>query len=153
MFKQQLGAKLDYGFNRVRSDDNSLKFKLNYSRVNAQLVYDPTTAIGLPVQMGVVLHAGPGYSFVKPLGIYVENDLSFFNAMGGLEIHYEDMYAVSADGRRLKKWYGWLAPSDEIGFRGDVIPPLALDFEDDGPMYLEPTRTRPRCCKVETARP
>ena len=89
MFKEQFGAKLDYCFNRISNEDNTTEFKLNYSRVNAQLVFDPTYSLNfLPERMGLVLHAGPGYSFVKPLGNYVENDISFFNVMGGLEVHY-----------------------------------------------------------------
>ena len=89
MFSEQFGAKLDYSFNRISSEDNTPEFKLNYSRVNAQLVFDPTNSIDfLPTRMGFVLHAGPGYSFVKPLGNYVDNNISFFNVMGGLELHY-----------------------------------------------------------------
>jgi len=89
MFKKKLGAKLDYNFNRISSDDSSPEFKLNYSRVNVQLVFDPTYDLYfLPHRMGVVLHAGPGYSFVKPLGSYADNKNSFFNVMGGLEIHF-----------------------------------------------------------------
>ena len=89
MFKSKLGAKLDFNFNRISNDDSASEFKLNYSRVNAQLVFDPTNNLYfLPERMGVVLHAGPGYSFVKPLGNYGDNKLSFLNIMGGLEVHY-----------------------------------------------------------------
>jgi len=89
MFKQQFGAKLDFGYNRMSSEDPSPEFKLNYSRVNAQLVYDPTYNLYfLPQRMGLVLHAGPGYSFAKPLGNFSNNNLSFFNVMGGLEVHF-----------------------------------------------------------------
>ncbi|HKK12350.1 MAG TPA: outer membrane beta-barrel protein [Flavobacteriaceae bacterium] len=89
MFTKQLGAKLDFSFNRISSDDNSPEFKLNYSRINAQIVFDPTYNLYfLPQRMGVVMHAGPGYSFVKPLGNYSANDTSFFNVMGGLEVHF-----------------------------------------------------------------
>lgn len=89
MFHARLGAKLDYSYNRIASDSDSPEFKLNYSRINAQLVYDPTNSLNfLPNRMGVVLHGGPGYSFVKPLGNYANNNISFFNAMGGLEIHF-----------------------------------------------------------------
>ena len=89
MFKQQFGAKLDFGYNRMSSEDPSPEFKLNYSRVNAQFVYDPTYNLYfLPQRMGLVLHAGPGYSFVKPLGNFSNNNLSFFNFMGGLEVHF-----------------------------------------------------------------
>ncbi|WP_028871385.1 outer membrane beta-barrel protein [Psychroserpens burtonensis] len=89
MFKRQLGAKLDFGFNRFSSDDSSIEFKTNYTRINAQFVYDPTEAIGfLPLRLGLVAHAGPGYSLVKPLGDFGDNKRSFLNLMGGLEIHY-----------------------------------------------------------------
>ncbi|GGH35781.1 hypothetical protein IA57_07105 [Mangrovimonas yunxiaonensis] len=89
MFSRQFGAKLDYGFNRISNESQTPEFKLNYSRINAQAVYDPTSKLRfLPAQMGVVTHAGPGYSFVKPLGVYADNDLSFFNVMAGFEVHY-----------------------------------------------------------------
>ncbi|WP_047552037.1 outer membrane beta-barrel protein [Psychroserpens sp. Hel_I_66] len=89
MFKPQLGGKLDFGFNRFSSDDNSLDFKTNYTRINAQLVYDPTVSIGfLPPQIGLVTHAGPGYSFIKPLGEFGNNKTSYLNLMAGLEVHY-----------------------------------------------------------------
>lgn len=89
MFKPQLGAKLDFGFNRFSNGDNSPEFKINYTRINAQLVFDPTESIGfLPPRIGLVTHAGPGYSFVKPLGDYSGNKVSFLNVMAGLEVHY-----------------------------------------------------------------
>lgn len=89
MFKPQLGAKLDFGFNRFSSADNSIEFKTNYTRINAQVVYDPTESISfIPLRMGLVAHAGPGYSFVKPLGNFGANKTSFLNVMAGLEIHY-----------------------------------------------------------------
>lgn len=97
MFKPQLGAKLDFGFNRFSSDDDSVEFKTNYTRLNAQIVYDPTESLPfLPQRMGLVTHAGPGYSFVKPLGNFGNNKLSFFNAMAGLEIHYGITQRMSA---------------------------------------------------------
>ncbi len=89
MFKRQFGAKLDFGFNRFSNEDNSPEFKINYTRINAQFVYDPTEDLGfLPQRIGLVAHAGPGYSFVKPLGDFSDNNVSFLNVMGGLEIHY-----------------------------------------------------------------
>jgi hypothetical protein len=89
MFKRQFGAKLDFGFNRFSNGDNSPEFKINYTRLNAQFVYDPTESIGfLPEQIGLVAHAGPGYTFVKPLGDYSNNKTSFLNIMAGLEVHY-----------------------------------------------------------------
>lgn len=89
MFSEQLGAKLDFSYNRISSDSGSPDFKLNYSRINTQLVFDPTNKLNfLPNRMGIVMHAGPGYSFIKPLGNYANNKISFFNAMAGLEIHF-----------------------------------------------------------------
>lgn len=89
MFKQQFGGKLDFGFNRFSNDGDSPDFKINYTRINAQFVYDPTESIGfLPQRIGLVTHAGPGYSFVKPLGDFSDNNISFLNLMTGLEIHY-----------------------------------------------------------------
>ncbi|WP_460217715.1 outer membrane beta-barrel protein [Psychroserpens sp. MEBiC05023] len=97
MFKPQLGAKLDFGYNRFSSDDASIEFKANYTRLNAQIVYDPTESISfLPQRIGLVAHAGPGYSFVKPLGNFGGNKTSFFNLMTGLEIHYGITQRMSA---------------------------------------------------------
>ena len=100
MFKEQLGVKLDYGFSRFSSADDSPEFKDNYSRVNAQFVFDATKTLAfLPQRIGVVGYAGPGYSFVKPLGDYVDNKLSFFNVMAGVEFHYgiNERLSVFAD--------------------------------------------------------
>jgi hypothetical protein len=89
MFKTQLGAKLDFGYNRISSEDSSPEFKFNYTRINAQLVFDPTQSLYfIPQRMGVVVHAGPGLSFIKPLASYGENKLSFLNLMAGFELHY-----------------------------------------------------------------
>ncbi|OIQ30056.1 MAG: cell envelope biogenesis protein OmpA [Bacteroidetes bacterium MedPE-SWsnd-G2] len=89
MFKQQLGVKLDYGYNKIKSSDESLDFEVNYSRINAQFVYDATSDLRfLPSHIGLVAHLGPGYSFSKPLNVYGNNDTSFFNSIVGLELHY-----------------------------------------------------------------
>lgn len=89
MFKPQLGAKLDFGFNRFSSDGDSPEFKINYTRINVQAVYDPMELITfLPERIGLVAHAGPGYSIVKPLGDFSNNKNSFLNVMAGLEVHY-----------------------------------------------------------------
>ena len=89
MFKRTYGVKLDYGFNRFKNDDGSAEFKINYSRINAQFVFDPTEYIGfLPTRLRTILHAGPGFSFAKPLGNLGDNKQSYLNLLGGLEIHY-----------------------------------------------------------------
>lgn len=89
MFNSKVGAKLDYGYNRFVNADNSPEFKVNYSRINAQLVFDANKSLTiLPQQIGIIAHAGPGMTFVKPLANYSENKESFFNVMTGLEFHY-----------------------------------------------------------------
>lgn len=88
MFTKNFGGKLDYGFSRISNKKNTAAFKLNYSRVNLQLVYDASQIISFSNRMGTFLHAGPGYSFVKPLGNFTNNDVSFLNVMGGVEFHY-----------------------------------------------------------------
>lgn len=89
MFKPQLGVKVDFGFNRFANGDDIPDFKVNYTRFNAQIVYDPTEIIGfLPSRMRFVLHAGPGISFVKPLGSLDENKQTYLNFLIGSELHY-----------------------------------------------------------------
>jgi hypothetical protein len=89
MFKRQFGAKLDFGYNRFSNESDTPFFKVNYSRINAQFIYDPTPIMTfLPIGMGLVAHAGPGFSIIKPLGVYGENKTSYLNVMGGIEIHY-----------------------------------------------------------------
>ncbi|MDY2585821.1 cell envelope biogenesis protein OmpA [Winogradskyella aquimaris] len=89
MFKRTYGVKLDYGFNRFKNDDGSPEFKINYSRINTQFVFDPTEYLGfLPLRFRTILHAGPGFSFVKPLGCLGDNKQSYLNLLGGLELHY-----------------------------------------------------------------
>lgn len=90
MFKPQLGAKLDFGYNRFANEDNTPEFKVNYTRINAQFVYDATNDITfLPLGMAFVGHVGPGYSIIKPLGDFKDNKTSFLNVMGGVELHYK----------------------------------------------------------------
>lgn len=89
MFTRNLGAKLDYGFNRFKSESDTQEFKVNYSRVNAQLVYNPSESLNfLPQPMQLVLHAGPGFSFAKPLGTLDDNKQSYLNFNLGAEVHY-----------------------------------------------------------------
>jgi hypothetical protein len=89
MFKGNYGVKLDYGFNRFKSDDESLEFKINYSRINAQFVFDPSEYLGfLLARTRIILHAGPGLALVKPLGNLGDNKQTYLNLLGGLEFHY-----------------------------------------------------------------
>lgn len=96
MFARSIGAKLDLGYNRFSNADESAEFKTNYTRINAQLVYDSTNdLIFLPSSIGLVGHFGPGLSFIKPLGNYSDNNHSVFNVLAGLEIHYRIAKTVS----------------------------------------------------------
>ena len=100
MFSRQFGAKLDFGYNRISNISGSPEFKLNYSRINAQVVYDATNKLTfLPPGIGLIPHVGPGFTFIKPLGDYPDNKTSFFNIMAGLEIHYNlaRTYSVFVD--------------------------------------------------------
>ena len=97
MLARSIGAKLDLGYNRFSNADESAEFKTNYTRINAQLVYDSTNdLIFLPSSIGLVGHFGPGLSFIKPLGNYSDNNHSVFNVLAGLEIHYRIAKTVSA---------------------------------------------------------
>jgi hypothetical protein len=88
MLKPSFGAKLDYGFNRISNNETSQDFKLNYSRINLQGVFDLSRILFISNRVGTFVHAGPGLSFITPLGNFPENKISFFNAMAGLELHY-----------------------------------------------------------------
>lgn len=89
MFKKEYGLRLDYGFNRFKNDNGSPEFKINYSRINAQFVFDLTDNLSfVPRRMRTILHAGPGYSFTKPLGNLGGKEQSYFNVLGGFELHY-----------------------------------------------------------------
>ncbi len=89
MFKPKFGAKLDFGYNRFSNLNHTPEFKINYTRLNAQLVYNATSVFSfLPQRMGTFVHAGPGYTSIKPLGNYTQNDASFINVMAGIEFHY-----------------------------------------------------------------
>jgi len=96
MFTRDLGAKLDFGYSRFSQADGTAEFKTNYTRLNAQFVYDATKNIGfLPSHFGIVLHAGPGFTFMKPLGNFKDNKQTYLNLLAGLEVHYGITDAVS----------------------------------------------------------
>lgn len=119
MFSRTLGAKLDFGYNRLSNTSGSPEFKVNYSRINAQVVYDPSNSINfLPPNLALVAHGGPGFTFVKPLGNYGDNNTSFLNAMIGIEFHYglsqsmslfldtSYIYSLSGDYDNLEAGFG-----------------------------------------------
>ncbi len=87
MHTPKFGVKLDYGFNRIKNTSNAPEFKVNYSRVNLQFVFNPKTLMRMPKNLNFILHTGPGLSFIKPLNTYTSNKTTFFNALGGIEMH------------------------------------------------------------------
>jgi hypothetical protein len=127
MFSDKLGAKLDVGFNRSSNADGSLEFKLNYTRVNAQLVYDFTPVFSfLPERIALVSHIGPGVSFTQPLGEFAENKYTYLNALAGFELHYglsrslsiysDISYAFSLSGQQK-----YDVNVDGFSFNGDLL--------------------------------
>ncbi|MEC3906700.1 outer membrane beta-barrel protein [Tamlana sp. 2201CG12-4] len=88
MFMPKLGAKLDFGYNSFSNAERSPEFKLNYTRINLQLVYDASKLLSFSNKLGLFLHAGPGSTTIKPLGNYGDNKTTFLNTVTGLEIHY-----------------------------------------------------------------
>ncbi len=89
MLKRQYGVRLDFGFNRFKNDTDSPEFKINYSRINAQFVHNPTEYFGfLPQRLSTYAHAGPGVAFVKPLVTLGDNKQTYLNVNMGLEFHY-----------------------------------------------------------------
>ena len=118
MFRPKFGAKLDFGYSRFSNKDNTPAFKVNYSRINAQLVYDASRLFGTASsRIGVFPHAGLGFSFIKPLGNYPENKTSFMNLMGGVEFHFGLTDSVSL----------YLDTSYIYGF-GDDFAPVSTGF-------------------------
>ena len=89
MFKPLWGARLDYNFSRFKNAPNSTEFKVNYSRVNAQLVFDATPILSFSKYFGVETHAGLGLSFVSPLNQFKDNKRTYLNAIAGLEFNYQ----------------------------------------------------------------
>lgn len=125
MFKPLVGAKLDFGFNRFSNIDNSPEFKVNYSRINMQVVYDASIITSFSDRMGAFIHAGPGFSMIKPLGNFGDNKTSYLNAMGGIELHYgiSDKLSIYIDTSYIFGFGKDFNPvSDGFGsFNGDLL--------------------------------
>ncbi|MCX7550953.1 cell envelope biogenesis protein OmpA [Xanthomarina sp. F2636L] len=143
MFKRQFGAKLDFGYNRIAHDGSSPYFKVNYSRINAQFIYDPTPVFTfLPIGMGVVAHAGPGFSMIKPLGEYGGNKTSFLNVMAGIEFHYSitDVLTVYLDTSYI---YGFGSDFDPVSdgfgsFSGNLLTAtIGVSYSLSGCYYCD----------------
>lgn len=106
MFSRNLGAKLDLGYNRSSNGSGSQPFKLNYTRINAQAVYDFKDVFTfLPEQIGIVGHAGPGVSMTKPMvdaanSTYGNLSTTYLNMLAGVEVHYRlsQVLSIYVDG-------------------------------------------------------
>ena len=127
MFSDLLGTKLDYGFNRSVNDSGSKPFKLNYSRVNLQLVYDASQELHfLPERLKIVAHSGPGFSFTQPLGIDSENKYTYLNWLIGLEAHYKvsralALYTDVAFAYSLSSKDKYNSAIDGFSFNGNLV--------------------------------
>lgn len=125
MFKPKLGAKLDFGYNRFSNLDNTPEFKVNYSRINLQVVYDASIITSFSNRIGAFAHAGPGYSMIKPLGNYGDNKISYLNVMAGIEFHYgiSDKLSIYLDTSYIKGFAKDFNPvADGFGsFNGDLL--------------------------------
>ena len=128
MFNRSFGAKLDFGYNRASNENDSPEFKLNYTRINGQLVYDFSKDLSffLPPQFATVLHFGPGISITKPLANYAENKHTFINGLAGFEIHYGISQTVSVYSDvsyilALSKKEKYDPATDGFSFNGDMM--------------------------------
>ncbi|MDD7886819.1 outer membrane beta-barrel protein [Flavivirga sp. 57AJ16] len=125
MFKPMLGAKLDYGFSRISNQKDTQPFKLNYSRINLQAVYNANRIFNLSQNKGVFVHAGPGLTSVKPLGNFTQNKTSFMNAMAGVELHFgvSDKLSIYTDVSYIHGFAKDFEPiSDGFGaFNGNLL--------------------------------
>ncbi len=127
MFAGTWGAKFDLGYNRASNSDDSSEFKLNYTRINLQAVYDFYNTLGfLPSRMTAVAHAGPGLSISKPLGSYSENNYTYLNAIGGMEFHYGIAPTVSvftdlSYALKLSSKDKYDPAADGFSFNGDMF--------------------------------
>jgi hypothetical protein len=125
MFKSPFGAKLDFGFNRFSNLKNTPEFKVNYSRINLQMVFDASSIVSVTNKMGTFFHAGPGFSIVKPLGNFADNNVSYINIMAGIELHYgiSDTLSIYLDSSYIKGFSENFNPeSNGFGsFNGDLL--------------------------------
>lgn len=127
MLSDEFGGKLDVGFSRSSNSANSPEFKLNYTRVNVQAVYNFSKLLRfLPERIMVVGHAGPGVTFSKPLGNFSQNTYTYLNALGGLEFHYGlsrtiSMYSDLGYVLALSGTEKYNPVVDGFSFNGDLI--------------------------------
>ena len=89
VFKRNLGAKLDIHYNRFSSTGTDRAFKLNYTRVNLEGVYNVSDKLKfLSTRSRIMVHLGPGLSMSKPLGIYSAHSATFLNLNAGVAYEF-----------------------------------------------------------------
>lgn len=143
MFKPKLGTKLDFGFNRFANLNNTPEFKINYTRINTQLVYDASRFVGYIVpKTGFFPHIGPGLTFITPLSNFSENRTTFLNVMGGVELHYalSDAVSVYLDGSYIFGFSDEFNPvSNGFGsFNGNILTvTIGLSLSLSGCYYCQ----------------
>lgn len=125
MFHRKLGAKLDFGYNRFSHLDDTPEFKVNYTRLNLQLVYNANSIFNLNNRMGVFMHIGPGISMINPLGNFAQNTTSYLNLDTGFEFHYgiSDNLSVFLDTSYIHGFAKDFSPIENgIGsFNGNIV--------------------------------
>lgn len=136
MFYRNWGAKLDLGYNRSSNGGGSEPFKLNYTRINAQAVYDFKDVFTfLPDPIGIVGHAGPGVSITKPMVDnnaninynYANLSATYLNMLAGVEVHYrlsktlsvfvDGSYALALSSKNKSD----VNSKGQFSFNGDLI--------------------------------
>src|SRR5690606_28767818 len=69
MFNEKFGAKIDFGYNSIENDENSLEFKTEYFRSNLQGVVNMGSVLNFrnwTNSLNFLVHGGFGYSANKP---------------------------------------------------------------------------------------
>lgn len=133
MFYRNWGAKLDLGYNRSSNGGGSEPFKLNYTRINAQAVYDFKDVFTfLPDPIGIVGHAGPGVSITNPMvdtanSPYGNLNATYLNMLAGVEVHYrlsktlsvfvDGSYALALSSKNKSD----VNSKGQFSFNGDLI--------------------------------
>lgn len=88
MFNEKFGAKLDFGYNSIESDDDSMPFKTEYYRANLQGVINLGSILGFREwcdYVNVLVHGGFGYSANKPTEpIEFDSADDMLNIMAGI---------------------------------------------------------------------
>lgn len=103
MFNEKFGAKLDFGYNSIESDENSEPFETEYYRANLQGVINMGNVLNFRSwtnTFNVLIHGGFGYSANKPSAPNeFENADQMLNMMAGItpQIRLGNSVALTGD--------------------------------------------------------